>query len=205
MVFFSSALPRPPSAAEPLTPPFLCGPSEPTGGGRAASTPSGLRPFSLLRAVRWPGPGPGRRLHRRPEPLGVIELTRPVALVPSSPSLLGPALEASAGRWSGSPLPSRAGRFRAAIQPGGDLGVVTWAGSRDPGRGARGRWSATPSDPRQPWSRSLYVPGHGHLVTVTTLVTVTWSRSLYVPVRRVVCEQCGGTVPAACPPRARPP
>ena len=43
---------------------------------------SGLRPFSLLRAVRWPGPVPGRRLHRRPEPLGVIELTRPVALVP---------------------------------------------------------------------------------------------------------------------------
>ena len=45
---------------------------------------AGLRPFSLLRAVRWPGPGPGRRLHRRPEPLGVIELTLPVALVPSS-------------------------------------------------------------------------------------------------------------------------
>ena len=77
---------------------FLRGPSEPTGGGRAASTPSrgslgalwrhvasaapGSGPFSLLRAVRWPGPGPGRRLHRRPEPLGVIELTRPVALVP---------------------------------------------------------------------------------------------------------------------------
>ena len=78
---------------------FLRGPSEPTGGGRAASTPSrgslpgalwrhaasaapGSGPFSLLRAVRWPGRGPGRRLHRRPEPLGVIEPTRPVALVP---------------------------------------------------------------------------------------------------------------------------
>ena len=44
---------------------------------------AGLRPpFSLLRAVRWPGRVPSRRLHRRPEPLGVIELTRPVALVP---------------------------------------------------------------------------------------------------------------------------
>jgi hypothetical protein len=101
---------------------FLRGPSEPTGGGRAASTPSrgslgalrrhaaiaapGSGPFSLLRAVRWPGPGPGRRLHRRPEPPGVIELTRPVALVPSPLSPHGPALEAPAGRWSGSPLPS---------------------------------------------------------------------------------------------------
>ena len=79
---------------------FLCGPSEPTGGGRAASTSSrgslgalwrhaalaapGSGPFSLLRAVRWPGRVPGRRLHRRPEPLGVNELTRPVAPVPSS-------------------------------------------------------------------------------------------------------------------------
>jgi hypothetical protein len=69
-----------------------------SGGGRAASTPSrgslgalwrqaasaalGSGPFSLLRAVRWPGRVPGRRLHRRPEPLGVIEVTRPVALVP---------------------------------------------------------------------------------------------------------------------------
>jgi hypothetical protein len=43
---------------------------------------AGLRPFSLLRAVLWPGWSPGRRLHRRPEPLGVIELTLPVALVP---------------------------------------------------------------------------------------------------------------------------
>ena len=41
-------------------------------------------PLSLLRAVRWPGRVPGRRLHRRPEPLGVNELTRPVALVPST-------------------------------------------------------------------------------------------------------------------------
>jgi hypothetical protein len=43
---------------------------------------AGLRPISLLRAVRWPGWSPGRRLHRRPEPLGVIELTLPVALGP---------------------------------------------------------------------------------------------------------------------------
>ena len=79
---------------------FLRGLLGAASGGRAASTPSrgslgalwrhaalaapGSGPFSLLRAVRWPGPGPGRRLHRRPEPLGVIELTRPVAPVPPS-------------------------------------------------------------------------------------------------------------------------
>jgi hypothetical protein len=42
---------------------------------------AGHRPFSLLRVVCWPGWSPGRRLHRRQEPLGVIELTLPVALV----------------------------------------------------------------------------------------------------------------------------
>jgi hypothetical protein len=57
---------------------------EPCGAARLWAAPGSGPPFSLLRAVRWPGPGPGRRLHRRPEPLGVIELTRPVALVPSS-------------------------------------------------------------------------------------------------------------------------
>jgi hypothetical protein len=67
---------------------------------------AGLRPISLPRAVRWPGLSPGRRLHRRPEPLGVIELTHLVALVSSSLSSLRSALEASVGRWSGGPLPS---------------------------------------------------------------------------------------------------
>ena len=82
---------------------FLRGPSEPTGvRGRARCldafarlsgslvAPSGfgcagLRPlfFAPSSALARAGPGPaGRRLHRRPEPLGVIEVTRPVALVP---------------------------------------------------------------------------------------------------------------------------
>jgi hypothetical protein len=47
----------------------------PRGPGRAGSWP-----FFLLLAVGWPGQGPGRRLHRRPEPLGVSELTRPAIL-----------------------------------------------------------------------------------------------------------------------------
>jgi hypothetical protein len=51
---------------------------------RAASAAPGFGPFSLPRAVRWSGLSPGRRLHRRPEPLGVIELTHLVALVPST-------------------------------------------------------------------------------------------------------------------------
>jgi hypothetical protein len=58
----------------------------PRGFGRA-----GLRPCSLLRAVRWPGWSPGRRLHRRPEPLGVIELTHGSGAVPclfSDPHLM---------------------------------------------------------------------------------------------------------------------
>jgi hypothetical protein len=78
---------------------------------------AGLRPFSLLRAVRWPGWSPGRRLHHRPEPLGVIELTLPVALVPCL-SLLRSAPEAPAGRWSGGPLPSRSGSLTPRASPG---------------------------------------------------------------------------------------